>query len=94
MTDDERMVDIKRYEAIVKDTLMPMLSRDGKKGIVALRLFYVVAHGDGTASAGNIGAVAEGQEGHALMLIRSIIGLLTDLQDNREVETREPPSRH
>ena len=94
MTDEDRIREMKACDAMLKDLLAPLISADGKKGIVAIRLFYSVEHGDGTASAGNVGVTHQDHGITAARLIKAITGLIADPQGNRTFEEWEIPERH
>jgi hypothetical protein len=93
MTDEERIKVMEDTNNMFKAVFPPLLST-GRSGIVAIRTFYVVAHGDGTFSAGNIGATVEGNEDQAIKLIGTIATLLADPQGNRTIEKIEAPPKH
>lgn len=93
MTDDERKEQADRYTEVIKDALHPLLSEKGDKGIVAVRLFFALAHGDGTISAGNVGVTHELHTHTAGVLLANIVKMMMDIQNNRVTDVRDAPKK-
>ena len=93
MTDDERKEQADRYTEVIKDALHPLLSENGDKGIVAVRLFFALAHGDGTISAGNVGVTHELHTHTAGVLVVNIVRMMKDIEKNRVTDIRDVPRK-
>lgn len=87
MTDEEVMALHRKFHTLVGEQLGQLMSPDGKKGVVAMRLFYALDPGDGSPmSAGQAGLTHPDHKADAIMLIRKIPTILQDPEANREVQ--------
>lgn len=90
MTDEEKLEEHKKWAEMIRDALAPLLAEEkDKPGIIALRLFYTVLHKDGTRSGGNVGATTEVHKAAGVELQTNILGLMMDLDGNREQSVME-----
>jgi hypothetical protein len=94
MSREKLLAAYKQWQLAIKDALAPLLSKDKKAGITAMRVFYVTHDGTGSATAGQAGITLEGCEPDAIDLVRSIMMLLADVEGNRSVERHEVPKDH
>lgn len=93
MIDKEKAMALhKDMQGALKDALLPLMS--DKRGIVAARVFYVVEDETGERTAGQAGITPIGREGDAMLLIRSIMALLLDVEKNAERSLHEGPKKH
>ena len=95
MTEDEKeklMALHRDVHALLADALGPLLTRDNKKGVVAMRVFYAIAQDDGITM-GQAGLTCEGREDDAITLIRTIPMVLRDPDGNREVGVKAFPEK-
>lgn len=88
MTDEERDNDIKRWNTAIGEALTGVFPADGK-GLIAVRVFYVIRHPDGTESAGNLGITPDNEMSAGVNLLGALKDLVEDKQDNRWFETRD-----
>lgn len=85
----------KLWQRVLQEALMPLISQDGKHGITAMRVFYTMRDNvDGVLSVGQAGITPEGNVEDGEQLIRSMIAVLLDPDDNRTVERIATPERH
>lgn len=89
MTNEEKLEEHKKWAQVIHAALAPLLAEDDKPGIIALRLFYTIQHKDGTRSGGNTGATTEVHKAAGVELSANILGLMMDLDGNREQSVME-----
>lgn len=88
MTDQEKLEAVQRWHAAVREATEGLLS-DEVGGVVALRIFFAVKHGEHDHSAGNVGMTVQGEEFAGGMLVKSAMMLMLDPDGNREVKLIE-----
>lgn len=91
MTDAEKLEAMRRHSAAFADAMVPLLGENGK-GLLMARIFYVIAHPDGTDSGGQIGICqAEEFQGAANGMM---IGYLTGAVEHLYSGMVEKPKRN
>jgi hypothetical protein len=91
MTEEEILAMHRQFHTLLADQLGPLMSQDGQKGVVCMRVFYALATGEGAknVSAGQAGLTQEGHQATAIELIRKIPMILIDPDGNREMRVIE-----
>ena len=93
MTEEEKMADHKAWQKAMAEGLQDLLSEEGP-GILALRIFYAVRHKDDTVSMGQLGATPEKNVEIGADLIRRILAILMDPDQNHSVTKAEVGGKH
>jgi len=91
MTDEERLAETQRYSHALRDALLPFIGQNGKN-LLMVRCFFVVDHGDETASGGQFGmAQSEDLQDAANCLI---VGHLMGTMSHGSEEHLDRPKRN
>lgn len=88
LSEKQKLEEHNRWQRALYESLSPMVS-EGETGIVAARIFYAVRHRDGTMSYAQAGITPEKEQQAARDLVRHLLLILMDMDNNHKIQKLE-----